>query len=93
MDDRKRSFPVIVNVARTLGSCRRTSSAWFWSARIWSGDDPSRPIMTPQMKLLSPGGRKALGTAAKRPTVPSRQTTQISAETQRCRRNHQSDLP
>ncbi len=49
--------------------------------------------MTPQMKLLSPGGRKAFGTAANSPTVPARQTTQMRAETQRWRRNHQSVRP
>ncbi len=48
---------------------------------------------TPKMTLLSPGGRNALGTAMNSQTVPARQTTQINAETQRCRRNHQSDLP
>ena len=49
--------------------------------------------MTPQTKLLSPTGKNALGTTMKSQTVPARQTTQINADTQRKRRNHQSDLP
>jgi hypothetical protein len=49
--------------------------------------------MTPQTKLLSPTGKNALGTTIKSQTVPARQTTQINADTQRKRRNHQSDLP
>jgi hypothetical protein len=50
-------------------------------------------MMTPATTLLSPGGRKALGTITRSHTVPARQTIQVSAATQRCRRNHQSDLP
>jgi hypothetical protein len=62
-------------------------------ARICLGDDPSRPIITPQTKLLSPMGKKALGTTMKSQIVPPKQINQISADIQRKRRNHQSDLP
>ena len=47
----------------------------------------------PKMTLLSPGGRNAFGTSRKSQIVPARQTTQMIGETQRCRRNHQSDPP
>ena len=92
-DDRNALLPVIVNVAPTAGSCRINSSARSWRSCICSGEEPSRPIMTPQIKLLSPTGKNALGTTMNSQTVPARQTTQINAETQRWRRNHQSDLP
>ena len=83
--------PVIVKVASTAGFSRIISSAWSWRSCICSGDDPSRAIITPQMKLLSPAGRKVFGMTMKSPTVPARQTTQISTEIHRRRRNHQSD--
>ena len=91
---RKLLFPVIVKVAATAGSWRMMPPQPDPAGRcICSGEEPSFPIMTPQTKLLSPTGRKALGTAAKSRTVPTMQPTQISAEIQRCRRNHHSDLP
>src|SRR4249919_574094 len=92
-DDRNALLPVIVKVAATAGSCRINSSARSWRSRISVGDEPSRPIMTPQTKLLSPTGKNDLGTTMKSQIVPARQTTQINADTQRKRRNHQSDLP
>src|SRR5689334_8146880 len=45
------------------------------------------------MKLLSPGGRNALGTALNNKIVPTRHSTQAVADTHLCRRNHQSDEP
>src|ERR1700693_3412647 len=47
----------------------------------------------PKTTLLSPGGRKALGTRTKSQIVPARQTAQMIGETHRCRRNHQSEPP
>src|SRR6266542_3576431 len=47
----------------------------------------------PKITLLSPGGRNAFGTSTKSKIVPARQTTQITGEIHRCRRNHQSDPP
>src|SRR6266498_1391612 len=47
----------------------------------------------PKITLLSPGGRNAFGTSTKSKIVPARQTTQITGEIHRCRRNHQSDSP
>src|SRR5205807_3896967 len=62
-------------------------------AFIGSGDEPSRAMNAPKITLLSPGGRKAFGTSVKSKMVPARQTTQMIGETQRWRRNHQSDAP
>src|ERR1700682_766484 len=50
-------------------------------------------MKAPKMTLLSPGGRNDLGMRTKSQTVPARQTAQIIGETQRWRRNHQSDPP
>src|SRR5688572_31490959 len=47
----------------------------------------------PKITLLSPGGKNDFGTSMKRTIVPARQSTQMTGEIQRCRRNHQSDAP
>src|SRR5262245_15150354 len=92
-DERNAPLPVMVKVAATVGSCRINSSARSWRSRISLGDEPSRPIMTPQTKLLSPTGKKAFGTTVKSQTVPARQAVQINSDAQRKRRNHHKDLP
>src|SRR6266404_2655565 len=50
-------------------------------------------MKAPKMTLLSPGGKKALGTSTNNQIVPARQTTQITRDTQRQRRNHHNDPP
>ena len=85
--------PVTSMVAMTLGFCNSTSSTRSCSSCICSGEEPSRPMNTPVTTLLSPGGKNAFGTTIKNQTVPARQTTQTSAEIQRCTRNQDKYLP
>ena len=85
--------PVTFTAASTLGSASITLFTCSWIAFICAGDEPSRPMNTPVTTLLSPIGRNAFGTTRKSPMVPARQATQMSAETERCSRNHQSELP
>src|SRR5690242_10013121 len=50
-------------------------------------------MKAPKMTLLSPVGRKVLGTSTKSQIVPPRQIIQIVGEIHRRRKNHHSEAP
>jgi hypothetical protein len=92
-DARNPVAPVIVKSVTTLGSLCNISSTRSWYSRICFGEEPSRAMNAPKITPLSPGGRNVFGTSMNSQIVPARQMTQITGEIQRCRRNHQSELP
>src|SRR5665213_4266577 len=51
------------------------------------------PISTPQINPLSPSGRNVLGMELNKRNVPARQIAQINNDTNRQRKNHDSDDP